>query len=124
MIYVWVAFAGGAGALLRFGVSRVVMTQGWFGFPYATLFVNVLGSFLIGYLAWTLTQKWGLSEEAKFVVVSGFLGGFTTFSAFSLEVVGMFEQGAVLKAIAYMSLTLVLCVSVCAVGVMMAKAPS
>lgn len=124
MIYLWVGLAGGLGALLRFSVSRVAVAQGWVGFPYATMFVNVFGSFLIGYLAWMLVQRWGFSEEVKFVVVSGFLGGFTTFSAFSLEVVNMLEQGGIVRAAFYMFATLILCIAFCAFGAFLAKVAS
>lgn len=121
MLYLLVAMAGGAGAVCRFGLSRLVVTQGWQAWPYATFSVNVIGSFLIGYLAFSLEQRWGLSQDVKAILLTGFLGGFTTFSAFSLETILLFEQGAYIKAVAYVVATVVACLLLCAAGALLAK---
>ena len=106
---------------MRFAIGRFVSQSGWLAFPYATLAVNILGSFLIGYLAITLQQKWGLSAQYKSVILTGFLGGFTTFSAFSLEVVSLVEQGFFAKSLIYIVCTLVLGLGACALGIMLAR---
>ncbi len=121
MLYLGVGFAGALGAMLRFAVSRLFLQFGWLGFPYATLAVNVLGSLLIGFLAFSLQAKWGGADHLKTVLVTGFLGGFTTFSAFSLETVLIIEQGEFTTALIYVSLTLALCLLACVLGASLAK---
>jgi len=110
MLYLWVGVAGGVGAILRFALSRAVLQAGWLAFPYATITVNILGSFLIGYFAFALQSKWGVSQDLKVVLVTGLLGGFTTFSAFSLETLSMIELGQFSKALTYIATTLIMCI--------------
>ncbi len=90
-----VAAGGAAGAVLRYLVS--VQALAWFGagFPWGTLAVNLAGSAAIGALAGI-----GLQGEARLLLVAGLLGGFTTFSAFSLEVLLLWERSRLL-AVAY-----------------------
>lgn len=89
--WIWVAAGGAIGAVLRFAVSSVVGV-GANGFPWHTLTVNVLGCFVIG-CAWGLwlDSQW-FSQWGRYFLVVGLLGGFTTFSAFSLEVLVLLEQ--------------------------------
>ncbi len=93
MMYIYVAAGGAIGAVLRYFVS--MRATDWLGisFPYGTLIVNILGSFImgafIGYLAKTLPH----SMELRAFVAIGILGGFTTFSAFSLDAVSLIENG-------------------------------
>ena len=94
MLYLAIVLSGGFGALLRYLLSRAATHLPFTGLPIATLLANVIGCFLIGYLSWALLHKFEVSSEAQTVVLTGFLGGFTTFSAFSLEVVTLLEQGA------------------------------
>jgi len=91
---VLVALGGGLGATARYGVSLLALA--WLGpaFPWATLAVNVLGSLAIGVLAGQ-----GLAGPARLFWVTGVLGGFTTFSAFSLEAVGLWEKSPALAAL-------------------------
>jgi CrcB protein len=86
-----VALGGAAGSVLRYIVSTLSIA--WFGagFPWGTLAVNVAGSALIG-----LAAGLGLQGEARLLLVTGFLGGFTTFSAFSLESAALFEKSPLL----------------------------
>jgi CrcB protein len=91
--YLIVFLGGGIGAAFRHGVNRATYNLLSAGFPYGTLFVNVLGSLLIGALAELFLGKAGLSEESKLFLTTGFLGGFTTFSAFSLETALMWQRG-------------------------------
>ncbi len=121
MFYLAIVTAGGTGALLRYLLGRATVNFGWSALPFGTLIANLLGCFLIGYLSWMMLHRWQLSQEAQVVVLTGFLGGFTTFSAFSLETIAMFEAGAGLRAIAYVSLKVVLCIVMCLLGLMLAK---
>jgi CrcB protein len=88
MNLLWIALGGAAGSLLRYGCSRWLNGP---AFPYGTLAVNIIGSFLIG-LLWAFFSKQN-DETAQLLLVTGFCGGFTTFSAFSLEGLQMLQQG-------------------------------
>lgn len=97
-----VAVGGAAGSVLRHALSAYALAQLGAGFPWGTLAVNVLGSAAIGVAAGL-----GLQGEARLLLVTGFLGGFTTFSAFSLETGALFERAWWLAA-AYVLGSLVL----------------
>ena len=98
-----VALGGGMGAWLRFVAGRLA---GPSAFPYATLSVNILGSFAMGLLAGWLARQGGASEGWRLLLGVGVLGGFTTFSAFSLEIVTLAQRGAIGTASAYAVLSL------------------
>lgn len=97
-----VALGGGLGAWLRFIAGRLIPSA---GFPYATLTVNLLGSFAMGLLVATLARQGG-NESARLLLGVGVLGGFTTFSAFSLEVVTLAQRGNLGGAALYAGLSL------------------
>lgn len=101
----WLALglAGSLGAIARFGVSYWMLQ--WFGrdFPWGTLLVNILGSFLMGFFAVYLLSKLHWSEPMRIVVLTGFLGAFTTFSAFSVDALFLIEREAWLRAIFYVT---------------------
>jgi len=103
-----VALGGGIGALLRYQTGRLITW--WLGatvvsaFPFATLAVNAIGSIAMGLLAGYLARSGG-SEPARLLLGVGLLGGFTTFSAFSLEMVVMIERGQLLFALLYLILS-------------------
>lgn len=92
MHYVLVFIGGGMGAALRHGVNRA--TLAWLGpaFPYGTLFVNVVGSLAMGVLAGLFLAR-APSEAWRLFLTTGILGGFTTFSAFSLDAAVMWQRG-------------------------------
>jgi len=75
----------------------------------------------MGYLSWVLLHRLQVSREVQVVVLTGFLGGFTTFSAFSLETISMLESGSALRAIAYVLMKVILCIVMCFVGLWLAK---
>lgn len=89
-----VALGGAAGSVARHLVAILAAAQLGVGFPYGTLAVNVVGSALIG-----IAAGLGLGGEARLLLVTGFLGGFTTFSAFSLETGALFERAPILAAL-------------------------
>ena len=121
MFYLAIILAGGSGALLRYLLGRAAINLGWAALPFGTLIANLLGCFLIGYLSWMLVHRWQLSSEVQVIVLTGFLGGFTTFSAFSLETISMIQQGASLKAFAYVGISVTLCLFMCFAGLFLAK---
>ncbi|MGL4405128.1 MAG: fluoride efflux transporter CrcB [Notoacmeibacter sp.] len=97
-----VAIGGGLGAVTRHLVSIAAVT--WFGttFPIGTLFVNVFGSLLMGLLmGWLWAQNSG--DHIRLFLATGILGGFTTFSAFSLDAVLLYERGDVFAAAIYVA---------------------
>ena len=91
----WLIFlGGGTGAVCRFFLGNAVM-RGFpgAGFPFGTLAVNLLGAFLIGAIMEAMALKFSAPEPWRLLLVTGFLGGFTTFSAFSLETALMLQRG-------------------------------
>jgi CrcB protein len=85
---------GGIGSLCRYAMMNLISHRlPSVSFPWPTLSVNILGAFLIGILLELLALRTTLGSTGKFFLVTGFLGGFTTFSAFSLESALMFEKG-------------------------------
>src|SRR6476620_401020 len=108
MIYLLIAL-GAAGSLLRYLIGGAVQRSSASGFPIGTLFVNVSGCFLIGVLARQFLNM-QLSSELRALLVVGFCGGFTTFSTFSAETVGLIEGGEYGRATAYAILSLALCI--------------
>ena len=98
-----VAAGGAVGAWLRFVAGRLIGAN---PFPYATLTVNVLGSLAMGLLAGWLARHGESGEPWRLLLGVGVLGGFTTFSAFSLELALMIERGAMAQAAAYVALSL------------------
>ena len=93
MHYAVVFLGGGIGAALRHGINRAALAHFGPGFPYGTLFVNVAGGFLLGVLAELFLIKGGGSQEWRLFLTTGVLGGFTTFSAFSLDAAVMWQRG-------------------------------
>lgn len=96
-----VMLGGGLGAILRYGVNIGAVRLLGTSFPWGTLFVNVTGSFFIGLLTAIFAIYWQPSHEIKVFLITGLLGGFTTFSAFSLDFSTFWEGGASGMAIAY-----------------------
>ncbi|WP_448586271.1 CrcB family protein [Thermaurantiacus sp.] len=106
MPWLLVAAGGALGACARYGVGRLVGGGLW---PSATFAVNLVGGLLMGLLAGWMAAR-GSSEGVRLFLGVGLLGGFTTFSAFSLELVLMLERGAWGLALAYAALSVVLAV--------------
>mgnify|MGYP001262407967 CR=1 FL=1 len=99
-----VALGGAIGAGLRYAVGELVSTD---SFPYATLSVNLIGSFLFGLLAVGLAQNL-VSTNMVLLLGTGLLGAFTTMSTFSVETIEMFDQGQGSSAMVYVLLTMLL----------------
>lgn len=97
MSYIMVSLGGAIGALLRFAVGQLL------AFPFATLAVNIVGSFLMGLCYVYLTSRF--DERMTLLLMTGCLGGFTTFSAFSLDVYRLYEAGRSINALGYIGLS-------------------
>jgi len=89
----WVALAGALGAVARYAVHTAVQSRLAGRFPFGTVVVNLTGSFVLGVFA-GLTLYHGLDPDVRVVVGTGFIGAYTTFSSFSYETLGLFEDGA------------------------------
>lgn len=116
-----IAVGGAFGSVLRYGLSTWVHTLVGRGFPYGTLAVNVLGCLAMGILFVLLVERMGESAVWRAGLLIGVLGGFTTFSTFSIETFNLIEQGAMAKAAANMAASLVLCVGATWLGVILAR---
>ncbi len=117
MAYLWVTLGSALGGLLRYAISRWSMQLST-SFPYGTVFINVLGSFVIGYFG-TLTLQNGrfpASDNLRLFVMVGVCGGFTTFSSFSLQTFDLLRTGAWGRALANVALSVTLCLAAVAVG--------
>lgn len=123
MALLWVGLGGFLGAAARFQVGQWISpsAQAVNAFPLATLVVNALGSFIIGFLAFLNVSGAGLAGNLKLFLITGLLGGFTTFSAFSLETLRLLESGAALKALANVMFNLMLCLVFVWAGAILAR---
>ena len=119
-----VASGGGTGALARFHLGRLVQRlapAAQAGFPWATLIANVLGSLLMGLLVGYLARHGSSKESWRLLIGVGLLGGFTTFSSFSMEIVLLWERGAFASAIAYAAVSLAAGVAAMVLGLMVMR---
>ncbi|WP_454745774.1 fluoride efflux transporter CrcB [Ciceribacter selenitireducens] len=101
-----VALGGAVGSVCRYLVGVGALRLMGPAFPWGTLAVNVAGSFAIGILAELIVVRFGASTELRLLLITGFLGGFTTFSAFALDAVTLFERGASPAAVTYLILSI------------------
>ena len=120
MGYLWVGLGGGLGAIARFGLSRLAVARFGVAPPLATLAVNVTGSLLVGLLLSVLVDR-GAPERWRLLTVVGFLGGYTTFSAYAIEAVAMVERGQGGRALAYVLGSNALALLACAAGIALAR---
>ena len=97
-----IALGGALGTLARYGTHVLAKGAGErLAFPIATLTVNLLGCFAIGYLQGVLVERWPVREEYRLMLIVGFLGGFTTFSTFGWETAQLLRDGQVVRGMAY-----------------------
>ena len=95
MTYLIVFLGGGVGAALRHGINILVGRTLGGGFPFATLFINISGSLIMGLVAAYFAFKGDASQHWRLFLTTGILGGYTTFSAFSLDAALLYERGAI-----------------------------
>ena len=116
-----IAVGGAAGSVLRYWMSTAVHSSLGRAFPYGTLAVNVLGCLLMGVLFVVLAGRGASDGVLRAGILIGVLGGFTTFSAFSMETFILIEEGALLKAVLNMAASFVLCIIATWAGVALAR---
>ena len=102
MLYLIVFLGAGLGGALRHGMNVAAVRVLGYQFPFGTLIVNVVGSFIMGLLAGYFAFRPGLSQHLRLFLTTGVLGGFTTFSAFSLDTALLIERHAYASAAGYM----------------------
>lgn len=103
-----VAVGGALGSVLRYLIGLWTLRSFGPSFPWGTLTVNVTGSFLIGVFAEAIARKFGASPEMRVFLITGILGGYTTFSAFSLDAITLVERGEAVTAAIYVGSSVVL----------------
>jgi fluoride exporter len=101
MNFVWVFLGGGLGSTLRYTINVVCARYLAAGFPWSTFIINVTGSTIMGLVAGYLAFKGEASQPWRVFLMTGVLGGYTTFSAFSLDAAMLYERGEVAIAVAY-----------------------
>jgi CrcB protein len=117
-MWLYIAIGGALGAVSRYGVTLGAARLGATGFPYATLTVNVVGSFLIGlFVAW-LGGRTEINPALRPLVQVGFLGALTTFSTFSLDALILLEQGRFTQAGLYIAASVLVCLAACFIGLL------
>jgi CrcB protein len=103
--YGFIAIFGILGCWARFAQTQLVQTVYGRDFPYATMSINVMGSFLMGFLFVETLERLTLSPPLRTGILTGFLGGYTTFSTFEMESVLFAEGGELVKAVLYVFLS-------------------
>jgi CrcB protein len=116
-----IAVGGAVGSVLRFWMSTWVHSFAGRSFPYGTLTVNVLGCLAMGFLFVLFVDRLSDNAVLRAGILIGVLGGFTTFSSFSIETFNLIEQGAWFKAVVNMTGSLLLCVGATWVGVILGR---
>ncbi len=109
-LILFIAVGGALGAVLRHAVGVQLLRWLGSGFPFSTLAVNIIGSFTLGALVEVMALRWQVPFETRAFLMVGLLGGFTTFSAFSLDVVVLYERGAFLSMAFYLASSVTLSV--------------
>lgn len=114
-------FGGGLGAVLRYLIGIFMLRYSNVNVPFATFIVNVLGSFLIGFLYVMFIDKPEMKPALKFALTVGFCGGLTTFSTFSLELFEMIGSQRFMLAFIYTVLSIIICLTAVSLGAILCK---
>lgn len=123
MIQTLIVAAGGAlGAALRHWTTLAAQRLFGAGFPWGTLAVNVIGSFLMGVIVEYIARRFGTGNGFRLFLATGLLGGYTTFSAFSLDAVDLWERGGAAPAAGYVAASVLASIAALAAGLALARA--
>lgn len=123
-LYLWIALGGALGSMARFWLGSLIGGRWGESFPWGTLLVNVIGCFVIGFFATfiVVNDKPTVGPNGRHFFMTGVLGGFTTFSSFSLQTLNLAREGAWAKAGGYVAGSFVLCLLAVSLGHVMAAA--
>lgn len=116
MQFIYVFLGGGFGAISRFGISKIISNQ---VFPYATLITNIISCIILGYLLGLTIQK-SLDTKMQLLLMTGFCGGFSTFSTFSAETFKLLENNQYGLACLYVMASLLICTLCIFIGIKIA----
>lgn len=118
----WVCVGSALGGGLRYLVGQAAATLLGVAFPYGTLFVNVTGSFLIGFVMHVGLASDAISPAARLFLTTGVMGGLTTYSTFNYETLGLLREGALFMAALNLVATVVLCLAAGLLGLAAGRA--
>lgn len=118
---IMVGIGGGLGAIARYLCAHIFNRLWSLSFPAATFTINILGSFLIGLLLAIFLSKMGGSDNLKLLLITGFCGGYTTFSTFSIENLQLIQNGKVLMALIYIFSSVILGIIFALLGWLLGK---
>lgn len=116
-----VGLGGAIGSMLRYAVQKIFQAQSAAAFPTGTLLVNISGCFLIGILWGIVSRSLSWNEEMKLLLMTGFCGGFTTFSAFTLEGIGLLKENKTALFLVYLTASVVGGLLATFIGIRIAK---
>lgn len=119
--YLAVAVGGAIGCCARLGVTQLVQAVYGRSFPLATLIINVLGCLLMGFLFFAALERLNVSPVMRAAILTGGLGGFTTFSTFAMEALLLLEAGETARAVLYLALSVVLGLTAAFLGAYIAR---
>lgn len=114
-----VMLGGGLGSVCRYGVSQLSLRLLSGRYPFGTLAVNIVGSFVIGFL-FTCAERRLVPDALRLLLITGFLGGFTTFSAFTLESIKLFSNGQPLLSVLHILIHIVCGLAAVCLGILVA----
>jgi CrcB protein len=122
--YLWVAIGSALGGMARYWMAAAVMSLTGPQFPWGTILINILGSFIIGFFGMLtgFEGRFAVTPDARVFVMTGLCGGFTTFSAFSLQTFELAHDGRVLSAVGNVVLSVTLCLVAVTLGALAASA--
>lgn len=121
MSFLIVFVGAGIGGALRHGANQLAERAGWTAFPLSTLVVNVVGSFALGVVAGVFAQRAQLPQGWRLFLATGLLGGFTTFSTFSLDTVTLWDGGKGMLAALYLVASVAVSIVALLVGLALAR---
>lgn len=121
MTLLYIALFAILGAFARYGQTLLVQSVLGRGFPFATMSINVLGSFLMGLLFFLTLERLSVTPALRAGMLTGGLGAYTTFSTFSLESLMLFDQGEAFKALIYVVGSCVLAITAAALGAYLSR---
>ena len=124
MSYLWIAVGGALGSMARYWLATSIALWTGSEFPWGTLAINVIGSFVISFFG-LLTGRFppfAVPPQARLFVTVGLCGGFTTFSSFSLQTVELARTGQPFRAATYVAASVTCCLAACAAGLVAAQA--